>query len=122
VAQEIVPFPRKPSGGVAGRTIQESAYSPVQATRRLRKDAPNIMIVLIDDVGPGQSSAFGGEIATPTIDRIAREGIAYNRFRTIAMCSPTRASSLLRGHSVGSSATPARTTTSACRASCSVSR
>ena len=103
VAQEILPFPPKPSGSIAGRTIQESVYSPLPATSHLPKDAPNILIVLIDDVGPGQSSTFGGEIATPTMDRIAGGGITYNRFHTTAMCSPTRAS-LLTGrnhHRVG---------------------
>jgi len=103
VAQEILPFPPKQSGSIAGRTIQESVYSPLPATRHLPKDAPNILIVLIDDVGPGQSSTFGGEIATPTMDRIAKAGITYNRFHTTAMCSPTRAS-LLTGrnhHRVG---------------------
>ena len=102
-AQEVLPFPPKPSGSIAGRTIQESIYSPLPATSRLPKDAPNIVIVLIDDVGPGQSSTFGGEIATPTMDRIATAGITFNRFHTTAMCSPTRAS-LLTGrnhHSVG---------------------
>lgn len=102
-AQEILPFPPKPSGSIAGPTIQESVYSPLPAERHLPKDAPNIIIVLIDDVGPGQSSTFGGEIATPTMDRIAQEGIAYNAFHTTAMCSPTRAS-LLTGrnhHYVG---------------------
>jgi len=102
-AQEILPFPPKPSGSIAGLTMQESVYSPLPATSHLSKDAPNIIIVLIDDVGPGQSSTFGGEIATPTMDRIAKEGIAYNQFHTTAMCSPTRAS-LLTGrnhHRVG---------------------
>jgi len=102
-AQEVLPFPPKPSGSIAGRTIQDSIYSPLPAVRHLPKDAPNILIVLIDDVGPGQSSTFGGEIATPTMDRIVGEGIAYNRFHTTAMCSPTRAS-LLTGrnhHFVG---------------------
>jgi arylsulfatase A-like enzyme len=103
IAQEVLPFPPKPSGSTAGRTMQDSVYSPLPATSRLPKDAPNIIIVLIDDVGPGQSSTFGGEIATPTMDRIAGEGIAYNRFHTTAMCSPTRAA-LLTGrnhHRVG---------------------
>ncbi len=102
-AQEILPFPPKPSGSIAGRTIQDSVYSPLPVTSHLPKDAPNILIVLIDDVGPGQSSTFGGEIATPTMDRIAQAGITYNRFHTTAMCSPTRAA-LLTGrnhHFVG---------------------
>jgi len=102
-AEEVLPFPPKPSGSKAGRTMQESEYSPLPATKRLPEDAPNILIVLIDDVGPAQSSTFGGEIATPTMDRIASGGIAYNRFHTTAMCSPTRAA-LLTGrnhHRVG---------------------
>ena len=60
--------------------------------------------MLIDDVGPAQPSTFGGEVNTPTMDRIVRDGIAYNRFHTTAMCSPTRAA-LLTGrnhHRVGS--------------------
>jgi len=102
-AQEILPFPPKASGSIAGRTIQDSIYSPLPATSHLPKDAPNIIIVLIDDVGPGQSSTFGGEIATPTMDRLASQGITYNAFHTTAMCSPTRAA-LLTGrnhHFVG---------------------
>ena len=102
-AQDVLPFPPKPSGSIAGRTMQESVYRPLPAAGHLSRDAPNIVIVLIDDVGPAQSSTFGGEIATPTMDRIAREGISFNRFHTTAMCSPTRAS-LLTGrnhHRVG---------------------
>jgi arylsulfatase len=60
----------------------------------LPKDAPNILIVLIDDVGPAQTDTYGGEIHTPTLTKIAKEGISYNRFHTTAMCSPTRAALL----------------------------
>ena len=72
--------------------------------RRLPPDAPNILIVLIDDAGPGLPSTLGGEVHTPTMDRIAMGGISLNRFHTTAMCSPTRAS-ILTGrnhHRVGS--------------------
>ena len=93
-AQEILPFPPKPSGSVAERTMQESIYSPLPAVNRLPADAPNILIVLIDDVGPAQTDAYGGEIHTPTLDKINKEGISYNRFHTTAMCSPTRAALL----------------------------
>jgi arylsulfatase A-like enzyme len=102
-AQEILPFPPKPSGSTAGRTMQESTYSPLPAVSHLPKNAPNILIVLIDDVGPGQTDTYGGEIHTPTLSKIAKEGISYNRFHTTAMCSPTRAA-LLTGrnhHRVG---------------------
>ena len=83
--------------------MQESVYQPRETPRRVPDDAPNILIVMIDDGGPGQPSTFGGEINTPTMDRIVGEGIAYNRFHTTALCSPTRAS-LLTGrnhHRVG---------------------
>src|SRR5262245_25970964 len=69
-AQEVLPFPPKPSGSVAGRTMQESTYSPLPAVSRLPKEAPNIVIFLIDDVGPAQTDAYGGEIHTPTLSRI----------------------------------------------------
>jgi arylsulfatase A-like enzyme len=94
VAQEVLPFPPKPSGSIAGPTMQDSTYSPLPAVKRLPKDAPNILIVLIDDVGPAQTDTYGGEIHTPTLSKIAKEGISYNRFHTTAMCSPTRAALL----------------------------
>ncbi|MFL5613194.1 MAG: arylsulfatase [Gemmatimonadaceae bacterium] len=65
--------------------------------------APNVLIVLLDDVGFGASSAFGGPVSTPTCERLAAGGLKYNRFHTTALCSPTRAA-LLTGrnhHSVG---------------------
>ena len=101
--QESLPFPPTPSASIAGRTMQESVYKQRVTPRRLPADAPNILIVLIDDAGPGLPATFGGEVQTPTMDRIVNEGIAYNRFHTTAMCSPTRAS-LLTGrnhHRVG---------------------
>ena len=94
LAQEVLPFPPKPSGSTAGRTIQESIYSPLSPVSHLKKDAPNIIIILIDDAGPGLPSTFGGEVHTATLDRIYNQGIAYNRFHTTAMCSPTRAALL----------------------------
>ena len=93
-AQEVLPFPPKPSGSTAGRTMQESTYSPLPAVSHLPKGAPNILILIIDDVGPGQCDTYGGEIHTPTLSKIAHEGISYNRFHTTAMCSPTRAALL----------------------------
>jgi arylsulfatase len=83
--------------------MQESVYSPQPKPRRLPEDAPNILLVLIDDAGPGLPTTFGGEVRTATMDRICGEGISYNRFHTTAMCSPTRAS-LMTGrnhHRVG---------------------
>ena len=65
--------------------------------------APNVLIVLLDDVGFGASSAFGGPVSMPTAERLAGEGLKYTRFHTTALCSPTRAA-LLSGrnhHTVG---------------------
>jgi arylsulfatase A-like enzyme len=101
--QEVLPFPPTPSASIAGRTIQESVYEQRVQPRRLPEDAPNILVVLIDDAGPGLPSTFGGEVRTDTLTRIHNEGIGYNRFHTTAMCSPTRAS-LLTGrnhHRIG---------------------
>ncbi|RIK74392.1 MAG: arylsulfatase [Planctomycetota bacterium] len=53
--------------------------------------APNVVIVLIDDLGFGATNTFGGPIATPTLDRLAKGGLRYNNFHTTALCSPTRA-------------------------------
>ena len=102
-AQDVLPFPPTPSASIAGRTMQESVYHRRVEPRRLPPDAPNILIVLIDDAGPGLPSTYGGEVRTPTLDRVAKAGISYNRFHTTAMCSPTRAA-LLTGrnhHRVG---------------------
>ncbi len=93
-AQEVLPFPPKPSGSIAMPTMQESTYRPLPAVKHLPKDAPNIVIVLIDDVGPAQADTYGGDIHTPTLSRIAKAGVSYNRFHTTAMCSPTRAALL----------------------------
>jgi arylsulfatase A-like enzyme len=70
--------------------------------------APNILVVLIDDAGFGNPSTFGGPIRTPNYDRMAAEGLRYNRFHVTAMCSPTRAA-LLTGrnhHAVGMGGIP----------------
>ena len=80
----------------------ETKYPPIVPLRPPAR-APNVLIVLIDDVGFGASSAFGGPCATPNIEKLAANGLKYTRFHTTALCSPTRAA-LLSGrnhHSVG---------------------
>src|SRR3984885_10984531 len=94
IKQDSLPFPPTPSASIAGRTMQESVYKRRVEPRRLPADAPNILIVLIDDAGPGLPSTLGGEVQTRTMDRVAAGGISLNRFHTTAMCSPTRASIL----------------------------
>jgi arylsulfatase A-like enzyme len=93
-AQDILPFPPAPSASQAGVTIESSTYQKRVEPRRLAADAPNILIVLMDDVGNGTPSTYGGEINTPTLSRIAGMGVSYNRFHSTAMCSPTRAALL----------------------------
>jgi arylsulfatase len=93
-AQETLPFPPTPSASTAGATMQDSIYHRREQKRRLPADAPNILIILMDDVGPGLADTYGGEIHTPTLSRVAKAGISYNRFHSTAMCSPTRASLL----------------------------
>jgi arylsulfatase A-like enzyme len=92
--QAELPFPPTPSASIAGRTMQDSVYKQRVEPGRLPPDAPNILIAQIDDAGPALPTAFGGEINTPTLDRIYKGGIGYNRFHTTAMCSCTRASLL----------------------------
>ncbi len=93
-AQEILPFPPTPSGSTPGLTIQDSTYKKRVEPKRLAEDAPNILVILMDDLGPGTPSTYGGEINTPTLDRVAKLGVSFNRFHSTAMCSPTRASLL----------------------------
>lgn len=97
IAQESLPFPEPPSGSKAGPTLAESVYSPAKPVERLPADAPNVVVIMLDDVGPGLPGTYGGPIHTPTLSRIAASGISYNRFHNAAMCSPTRAA-LLTGH------------------------
>jgi arylsulfatase A-like enzyme len=80
----------------------ETSFPPIEPLRP-PEGAPNVLIVLIDDVGFGASSAFGGPVNTPNAERLAGNGLKYNRFHTTALCSPTR-QALLTGrnhHTVG---------------------
>ncbi len=90
----VLPFPPTPSASKPGLTMADSVYKKRVETRHLAEGAPNILIILMDDVGPGTPSTYGGEINTPTLSRVANMGVSYNRFHSTAMCSPTRASLL----------------------------
>src|SRR5262249_2979014 len=87
----VLPRPDFHFPGNVGRTYLDSDPpqfpQPVQAP----KGAPNIVLILIDDVGFGQFSTFGGGVPSPTMDQLAAEGLRYNRFHTCALCSPTPA-------------------------------
>ena len=92
--QDVLPFPPTPSASTAGLTMQDSVYKKRVEPKRLADGAPNILIILMDDVGPATPSTYGGEIHTPTLDRVSKAGISYNRFHSTAICSPTRAALL----------------------------
>ena len=74
--------------------MQESTYSPLPAPKYLPDDAPNILVVLIDDAGPALPDCLGGDVHTPNLQAVKDAGVGFNRFHTTAMCSPTRASLL----------------------------
>jgi len=77
------------------------AKAPTRFEVKAPAHAPNVVIVLLDDIGFGASSAFGGPIHMPTLDKMAAEGIRYNRFHTTALCSPTRVALLTgRNHHI----------------------
>lgn len=82
-------FPHAKIGMYA--TESQPDFPPVKAAR---KDAPNILLVLLDDVGFGWPSVCGGLVRTPTAERLAKRGLFYNQFHTTALCSPTRAAML----------------------------
>ena len=93
--------------GRVGRTVRDTQYRYEDIPSGRRKDAPNIVYIVLDDLGFGQLGCYGSPIHTPNIDRLAKNGLRYNNFHTTAICSATRAS-LLTGanhHSVGVCAT-----------------
>lgn len=78
-----------------------NAKAPARFEVKAPEKAPNVVIVLIDDIGFGHSSAFGGPINMPTLEKLASTGLKYNRFHTTALCSPTRVALLTgRNHHV----------------------
>jgi arylsulfatase len=90
----VLPFPPVPSASIARPRLQDSLHKRRAQPQHLKADAPNVLIVLLDDVGFGQASTFGGEINTPTLSKLASQGLSYNTFHTTAICSPTRAALL----------------------------
>jgi len=101
-AQSALPKPTPPFKGKIGKTFKDSVPDFPQPIRA-PKGAPNVVVILLDDVGFGQPGTFGGPIPTPNLDKLAHEGLSYNRFHTTAICSPTRAAVLtgLNHHQLG---------------------
>src|SRR5262245_63291714 len=83
----ILPPPEAPFDGIIGRTYKDSKPSKIPVIKA-PAGAPNVLLILIDDCGFGQWSTFGGQIPTPNLDRLARNGLKYTRSHTTALCSP----------------------------------
>src|SRR5687767_4642528 len=102
--REILPIPDivPPTLTTYDAKDPDTKFTPIR-TIRPPEGAPNVVVALIDDVGFGASSAFGGPCETPNFERLANQGLRYNRFHTTALCAPTRAAMLTgrNHHSVG---------------------
>ena len=100
----VLPIPDRRFGGSTGKTMEKSVGDwTIVPGPKAPEDAPNVLIVLIDDAGFGAADTFGGLVKTPNLTRVGQMGIYYNRFHVTAVCSPTRAA-LLTGrthHRVG---------------------
>jgi arylsulfatase A-like enzyme len=104
IQRSSLPIPDRPRIGLVTYDAKDpnTKYPPIEPLRP-PAGAPNVLVILIDDVGFGASSAFGGPCDTPNFEKLANDGLRYNRFHTTALCAPTRAA-LLTGrnhHSVG---------------------
>ena len=93
VSREVLPIPEPPFNGVIKETATDSKTDFPKAVTP-PKGAPNVLLIMTDDVGFGAASTFGGPIPTPTFDRLANAGLRFNNFHTTALCSPTRAALL----------------------------
>ena len=89
----VLPMRSSPAPTAVGLTVDEVPRHEFE-TRRPPEGAPNVVLVLLDDVGFAATATFGGAVPTPQLDRLAERGLRYNRFHTTAICSPTRASLL----------------------------
>ncbi len=104
IQRTVLPIPDQPHVGLTTYDAKnpDTKYPPIRELRP-PTGAPNVLIILIDDVGFGATSAFGGPCQTPNFEKLAANGLKYNRFHTTALCSPTR-QALLTGrnhHSCG---------------------
>lgn len=99
----VLPRPDFRFQGTVGRTWLDSDPAQFPQPVKAPKGAPNVVVILLDDAGFGQFGTFGGGVPSPTMDKLAAEGLRYNRFHTTALCSPTRAA-LLTGRNHHSAA------------------
>jgi arylsulfatase A-like enzyme len=109
---ESLPRPDFRFKGQVGHTYQDSDPPTFPQVMRPPKGAPNVLLILLDDVGFGQFSAFGGGVPSPNMEKLAAQGLRYIRFHTTALCSPTRAALLTgRDHHVAGTGTITETAT-----------
>jgi len=105
-----IPEPQYPHSTVLD--VRNAPPPPPRFQVKAPNGAPNVLIVLIDDMGFGQSGAFGGPINMPTVERLANNGVRYNNFHTTALCSPTRMALLTgRNHHMGNTGSIMETAT-----------
>jgi arylsulfatase A-like enzyme len=105
-----IPEPQYPHSTVLD--VRNAPPPPPRFEVKAPAGAPNVLIVLIDDMGFGQSSTFGGPLRMPTVDRLAANGLRYNQFHTAALCSPTRAALLTgRNHHMNNTGSIMETST-----------
>ena len=102
--RSILPIPDKPYAGPVFEDAKDprAVFEPITPVRP-PEGAPNVLVILLDDVGFGAASVFGGPCRTPTAERLAGNGLSFSRFHTTALCAPTR-QALLTGrnhHAVG---------------------
>ena len=104
VSRSNLPIPHRGHVGLTTYDAKDpdTSYPPIEPLRP-PEGAPNVVVVMIDDAGFGSSSAFGGPCNTPVADRLAANGLRFNRFHTTALCSPTRQALLTarNHHAVG---------------------
>ncbi len=98
---QLPPPPPKFGGVIKDNAMESTSWWPPRVVPP--KDAPNVLLIMTDDAGFGVPSTFGGVIPTPTMDRLASQGLRYNRMFSTALCSPTRAAQITgrNHHSVG---------------------
>jgi arylsulfatase len=92
-ARTVLPVPTPPFSGMMAENVLDARGSPAVPVRA-PAGAPNVFLVMSDDVGFAMSSAFGGPVPTPNFERLAAQGQRYNRFHTTGICSPSRAALL----------------------------
>ena len=111
-AASAIAAPPDPARPLSGRGIKDAPPPSWPKLKQAPAGAPNVLLILTDDVGFAASSAFGGPIPTPTFDALAQNGLRYTQYNNTALCSPTRAA-LLTGrnpHKVGMGVVPAAAT------------